>query len=97
MRLKRVESLYTFLLHFRSEGNKEGQQGMARPPARGRPTVAKARLQRGGRLRPGPLQGVATRGHDRLRPAREGLPAARPQGPTARGVPARVRPALPPA
>ncbi|RWV78442.1 hypothetical protein GW17_00060594 [Ensete ventricosum] len=31
-----------------SEGNKEeGQQDMARPPARGRPTVAKAPLQRG--------------------------------------------------
>ncbi|RZS29234.1 hypothetical protein BHM03_00062941 [Ensete ventricosum] len=48
MKLNHVESFYAFLLHFRSEGNEEeGQQGMARPLARGRAT-AKAPLQRGG-------------------------------------------------
>ncbi|RZS20431.1 hypothetical protein BHM03_00052945 [Ensete ventricosum] len=98
MRLNRVESFYMFLLRFRSEGNEEeGQQGMARPPTRGRPTTAKAPLQRGGRLRLGPLQGatahegsspqgVATRRYDRLRPARKGLPpTAKPQGAIASG------------
>ncbi|RZS28936.1 hypothetical protein BHM03_00062595 [Ensete ventricosum] len=68
MRLNRVESFYAFLLHFRSEGNEEGQQGMARPPARWRPAAAKAPLQRGDRLRLGPLQGaVARRGSSRPR------------------------------
>ncbi|RWW50820.1 hypothetical protein BHE74_00042880 [Ensete ventricosum] len=58
-----------FKLRFHSKGNKEkGQQGMARPPARGRLAAAKAPLQRGGWLRPGPLQGEAARGHDRLQP-----------------------------
>ncbi|RWV80138.1 hypothetical protein GW17_00058624 [Ensete ventricosum] len=62
MRLNRVESFYIFVLRFRSEGNEEeGQQGMARPPARGRPIAAKAPLQRGRRLRPGPLQGTIAR------------------------------------
>ncbi|RRT40908.1 hypothetical protein B296_00035469, partial [Ensete ventricosum] len=31
---------------------------MAQPPARGRPTTAKAPVQGGGLLRPGPLQGA---------------------------------------
>ncbi|RWW50529.1 hypothetical protein BHE74_00043200 [Ensete ventricosum] len=54
MRLNRVESFYAFLLCFHSEGNEEeGQPGMARQAA------AKAPLQGGGRLRPGPLQGAA--------------------------------------
>ncbi|RRT47583.1 hypothetical protein B296_00042188 [Ensete ventricosum] len=50
---------------------------MAQPLARGRLVAAKAPLQRGGQLRPGPLQGVATRrGNSRTqaRPA-----AAKPQ------------------
>ncbi|RZR84249.1 hypothetical protein BHM03_00011020 [Ensete ventricosum] len=80
---------------------------MARPPAMGRLAVAKAPLQRGGRLRPGPCKGrsparaaahkgwppvgaAAARGHDRLRPARKGLPpVAWPQGVAARNTPAR--------
>ncbi|RZS23155.1 hypothetical protein BHM03_00056039 [Ensete ventricosum] len=41
---------------------------MARPLARGQPTAAKAPLQGGGPLRPGPLQGATARGHDRLQP-----------------------------
>ncbi|RWV85164.1 hypothetical protein BHE74_00048903 [Ensete ventricosum] len=54
MRLNCVESFYAFLLRFRSEGNKEvGQQGIARPPTRGRPTAAKAPLRRCDRPRPG--------------------------------------------
>ncbi|RWW29851.1 hypothetical protein GW17_00005617 [Ensete ventricosum] len=37
MRLNHVESFYVFLLYFRTEGNEEEeQQGMARPPTRGR-------------------------------------------------------------
>ncbi|RRT31412.1 hypothetical protein B296_00052686 [Ensete ventricosum] len=55
----------------------------ARPPAgtvghglatyKWRSITAKAPLHGGGRLRPGPLQGAATRGHGRLWPARKGL------------------------
>ncbi|RRT55904.1 hypothetical protein B296_00019506 [Ensete ventricosum] len=59
---------------------------------KGQPIAAKAPLQGGGRLRPGPLQraaasrgsspqGAATRGHGRLRPA---LPLVRVTTPTAR-------------
>ncbi|RWV82386.1 hypothetical protein GW17_00056117 [Ensete ventricosum] len=48
MRLNRVESFYAFLLHFHSEGNEEeGQQGMTRPLAKGRPAAARP-LARGG-------------------------------------------------
>ncbi|RZS05414.1 hypothetical protein BHM03_00035927 [Ensete ventricosum] len=75
---------------------------MAWPPARGRPAVAKASLQGGGQLRPGPLQGAvarraaAARRHDRLRARRqqegrlwaEAPPAANGQ-PDASGQPAR--------
>ncbi|RZR73487.1 hypothetical protein BHM03_00024882 [Ensete ventricosum] len=61
---------------------------MARPPARGRPTTAKAPLQRGDRLQPGPLQGSAAHmGSNRLwaRPT-----AGSSQGPTARGQPCHL-------
>ncbi|RWV83073.1 hypothetical protein GW17_00055368 [Ensete ventricosum] len=79
MRLNRVESFYAFLSRFRSEGNKEeGQQGMARPLARGRLAPSKAPLQRGGRLRLNPLQGAATRRGNSRPQARP--TAARPQG-----------------
>ncbi|RZS15271.1 hypothetical protein BHM03_00047083 [Ensete ventricosum] len=58
MRLNRIELFYAFLLRFHSKGNEEeGQQGMARPHARGWPAAAKAPLQWGGRLRPSPPQG----------------------------------------
>ncbi|RWV79866.1 hypothetical protein GW17_00058940, partial [Ensete ventricosum] len=74
----------------------EGQQGMARPPTRGRPDAAKDPLQWGGRLRP-PVEAAAARGHDWLRPARKGrrarkgwLPVASTQGPAARGQATRV-------
>ncbi|RWW44301.1 hypothetical protein BHE74_00049950 [Ensete ventricosum] len=49
---------------------------MARPPARGRPAAAKAPLQRGDRLRPGPLYGAVAREHNQLWLARKGLPPA---------------------
>ncbi|RWV78967.1 hypothetical protein GW17_00059972 [Ensete ventricosum] len=88
MRLNRVESFNAFLLRFCNEGNKEeGQQGMARPPARGWSAVAKAPLQRGDRLRLGPLQRAAANkgsSRPRARPT-----AASPQGAAARGAPAR--------
>ncbi|RZS20187.1 hypothetical protein BHM03_00052684 [Ensete ventricosum] len=73
-----------------------------RPPARGRLAAAKAPLQRGDRLRPCPLQGVATRRGsspadttDCGQPARGcrrwRLPTAKPQGaaPRPRMSPAR--------
>ncbi|RWV79819.1 hypothetical protein GW17_00058993 [Ensete ventricosum] len=41
-------------------------------------------LQRGDRLRLGPLQGAATRRHDRLGQPAARPPASSPQGPTAR-------------
>ncbi|RWW09523.1 hypothetical protein GW17_00026997 [Ensete ventricosum] len=44
--------------------------------------MAKAPLQGGGRLRPGPPQGAATRGHGRLLPGRKGRPPT--TSPTAR-------------
>ncbi|RWV79627.1 hypothetical protein GW17_00059208 [Ensete ventricosum] len=58
MRLNRVESFYAFLLCFRIEGSPcKGQPGMATAsPLAG---VA-GHLERGGRLRPSPLQGAAT-------------------------------------
>ncbi|RWV83917.1 hypothetical protein GW17_00054414 [Ensete ventricosum] len=70
MRLNRVESFYTFLLHFHSEGNEEeGRPAMVSPharpaihgqaatkdPARGRSVAARASLQG----RPAPLAGAA--------------------------------------
>ncbi|RRT49988.1 hypothetical protein B296_00031286 [Ensete ventricosum] len=78
MRSNRVESFYAFLLHFRSEGSeKEGQPSMARPSTKGASHD---------RLRPGPLQGEATRwGSSRpqasavaMLPARGARPWARP-------------------
>ncbi|RZS25698.1 hypothetical protein BHM03_00058939 [Ensete ventricosum] len=81
IRLNRVESFYAFLLRFRSEGNEEeGQQGMARPPARGWLATAKAPLQMGSRLRPGPLQGATARrgtSHPWARPAAAKAPLQR--------------------
>ncbi|RWV81315.1 hypothetical protein GW17_00057277 [Ensete ventricosum] len=92
MRLNRVESFYTFLLRFRSEGSPcKGQPGMATasPLAGavghlqgGDRLQPRPPLQGGGRLRPGPMQGATTR-----RPAAHGA--------TARGN--RPRPGLPPA
>ncbi|RWV85661.1 hypothetical protein GW17_00052531 [Ensete ventricosum] len=71
MRLNRVESLYVFLLRFRSEGSEEGRPALMqgwlatarprpRPPARGRPPVGVA-ARRGGACK-----------HDRLWPAHKG-------------------------
>ncbi|RRT33065.1 hypothetical protein B296_00057399 [Ensete ventricosum] len=74
----------------------------------GRSAVAKAPLQRGDQLLPGPVQGAqpvgaaarkgrppavvaVARGHDRMRPARKGLPpAAKPQGVATSGQLARA-------
>ncbi|RZR82553.1 hypothetical protein BHM03_00009002 [Ensete ventricosum] len=73
--------------------------GHGQPPWRWRPAVAKAPLQRGDRLRPSPLQRVAARGHDRLRPARKGrLPTEHLQGggrqrPARKGQPEAASPA----
>ncbi|RWV87560.1 hypothetical protein GW17_00050432 [Ensete ventricosum] len=66
---------------------------MIRPPTRGQPIVAKAPLQRGGRLRPGPArkgqcppvaipQGLSLKGGRLQLSARKGWqpPMARPQG-----------------
>ncbi|RWW59996.1 hypothetical protein BHE74_00033034, partial [Ensete ventricosum] len=72
-----------------------------RPPANGLSTAAKASLQGGDRLQPGPLQGAiarrgssshgaATRGHNRLR-----LFAVHPHGTAASGCPRRTRKELP--
>ncbi|KAJ8499400.1 hypothetical protein OPV22_009952 [Ensete ventricosum] len=81
---------------------------MIRPPTRGQPVVAKAPLQRGGRLRPGPArkgqcppvaipQGLLLKGGRLQLSARKGWqpPMARPQGllPAAyRGPPITGRP-----
>ncbi|RRT37325.1 hypothetical protein B296_00016916 [Ensete ventricosum] len=97
MRLNHVESFYAFLLRFRSEGNEEeGQQGMARPPIRGRSAIAKAPYKGAVSYGQAPYkwrpleEATAARGHDRLRPARKGLsPTTRLQGAVARSSPAR--------
>ncbi|RWV81148.1 hypothetical protein GW17_00057461 [Ensete ventricosum] len=88
-RLNRVELFFAFWLYFHNEGNEEeGQQCMARPPARGRLTTAKAPLQRCDRLQPGPLQGTTTRrgsSRPRARPPARGHPQGQqpPAGSTA--------------
>ncbi|RZS23016.1 hypothetical protein BHM03_00055857 [Ensete ventricosum] len=80
MRLNHVESFYAFLLRFRSEDNEEeGQPGMARPFAKGAVGCGQAPCK--GRS---PAGATAARRHDRLRPARKGLPPAGAVAPTAR-------------
>ncbi|RWV84892.1 hypothetical protein GW17_00053362, partial [Ensete ventricosum] len=92
MRLNRVEWFYTFLLHFRSEGNEEeGRPTTASPPCRtGRPRPSRSQgpLQGGGgrpaAARASPQGAVAARrggtyGQKRC-PRAQPLATRRPQG-----------------
>ncbi|RZS17882.1 hypothetical protein BHM03_00050086 [Ensete ventricosum] len=82
MRLNRIESFYTFLFHFHSEGSEEEGRPATASPIQGRPPTpareaSAAHSGSSPQGRPAPLTGAAARrggacGHGRLWPAHRG-------------------------